>query len=96
MEMLTTSEVLVVKDQDGNVLLEAPIVEFHQFTMLNLIELQESGQELSYMEIAKHQTEKVNAYFKANITWPHLLQVAEFVNNRIEELKKNNSLTVAG
>lgn len=95
MELTTLTEVIRLKNEDGETLLEAPLMELHHFCVLTMIEIQENVGEQSYVAIAKLQAAAINKEYQANIAWHHVVQITEYVNQRVEELKKKNSSVVA-
>ena len=90
MERITSTSIFRYVNEDGEVLLEAPLVDLSHFIGLSMLSLKSEQPNISAIDLAKNQVIQVNAEFGSQLTWGQYVDLASAVQQQMLELKKKN------
>lgn len=97
-ELVLNIKPIEVKDEEGNMILSAPLMDLAFFIGMvqNEIAKAADGAELPAQDRYKQLAERLNTEYKCELNWSAALQLNNKVNEKVEELKKKESAETTG
>jgi hypothetical protein len=90
-EIEILNDVYKLVDNDGNLLLEVPIMEIYYLIGFCM---EEANHTISRVEKAKYTAEKINAEYGCELSWANVLDILNKIDKILEESKKNSTGTL--
>lgn len=90
MNIKLVNEPIKITNQDGEVVLEAPLMDIYYGVVINMPD----DDKLSKDQRMKVAASGFNSQFKTNLSWAELASIFEQVTLEVEALKKNLSSTL--
>lgn len=90
MKLTLPTEDFIVENQDGSVRLKASSLDlYYTIAMIN----DDLPEELSIKDKFTRVAEAINAQYSCNFTWGELIKVFNYLQEEIDEVKKNTTST---
>lgn len=94
MEFFTSTQDIEMKDQDGNVLIKAPLLDLSFFIGTQTRRVREAQPDIDLLDLAKLVVPQINTEFNCELSYGQFMQLSAKVNQEMNELKKKNCSTL--